>query len=41
LAASALAANAENVFSCRVQVDDEQMLIEEDDARAQAIEDIA
>jgi hypothetical protein len=41
LAAGALTANAEDVFSRRIQVDDQQVLIQEDDARIQAIEDIA
>jgi hypothetical protein len=41
LAACAPAADAQNVFRCRVQVNDEQMLIQQDDACAQAVEDVA
>ena len=41
LASRARTADAEYVFSGRVQVDDEQMLIQQDDARVQAVEDTA
>jgi hypothetical protein len=38
LAPSALPADTKYVFCCRVQVNNEQMLVQQDDARAQAIE---
>ena len=41
LAACAPAADTKNVFCGRVQVNDEQMLIQQDDAGAQAVENVA
>ena len=38
LAARALRADTKDVFCCRIQVDDEQMLVQQDDARAQAVQ---
>ena len=34
-------ADAEHVFSGRIQVENEQVVVEQDNARAQAVEDIA
>jgi len=41
LAVCAPAADTKNVFRCRVQADDEQVLVQQDDARIQAIENVA
>ena len=41
LAARAGAADAQNVLGRRVQVDNEQIVIQQDDARSQAVDDLA
>jgi len=41
LAACAAAAYTKDVFGCGIQVNNEQVLIQQDDARVQAVENIA